>query len=79
MTLAGKTFVLTGGLETYTRDEVKRIIEELGGRVSSSVSKKTDFVIVGRDPGSKYETAIRLGVRTLNEEELLKILPNGES
>ncbi len=67
--LAGKTFVLTGALGAFTRDDARRIIERLGGRVSSSVSKKTDFVVVGKDPGSKYDDARRLGVRTLSEED----------
>jgi DNA ligase (NAD+) len=71
--LAGKTFVLTGGLESMTRDEARRTIESLGGRVSSSVSKKTDFVIAGKDPGSKYGEAVRLGVKTLNEPEFRKL------
>jgi DNA ligase (NAD+) len=71
--LAGKTFVLTGALDTLTRDEARGMIEELGGRVSSSVSKKTDFVIVGKDPGSKYDTAKRLGVATLDEDEFKKL------
>ena len=70
--LAGKTFVLTGALDTLTRDEARGMIEELGGRVSSSVSKKTDFVIVGKDPGSKYDTAKKLGVATLDEDEFKK-------
>jgi DNA ligase (NAD+) len=72
--LAGKTFVLTGGLDAFTRDEARRIIERLGGRVSSSVSKKTDFVVVGKDPGSKYDDARRLGVQTLNEEDFRKLI-----
>ncbi len=60
--LAGKTFVLTGGLDTLTRDEARSLIQEQGGRVSSSVSKKTDFVIVGKDAGSKLDKARKLGV-----------------
>jgi DNA ligase (NAD+) len=65
--LSGKVFVLTGGLEGLTRDEARRVIEEMGGRVTSSVSKKTDFVVVGKDPGSKYDDALRLGVQVLDE------------
>jgi len=72
--LSGKTFVLTGGLETLTRDEARKIIEDMGGRVSSSVSKKTDFVVVGKDPGSKYDKALELKVKTLNEEEFKKLI-----
>lgn len=72
--LAGRTFVLTGGLDSFSRDEVRTIIEDLGGRVSSSVSKKTDFVIVGRDPGSKYDNALKLGIQTLDEEEFKKLI-----
>ena len=72
--LSGKTFVLTGGLDSFTRDEARKLIEDLGGRVSSSVSKKTDFVIVGKDPGSKYGNALKLGVKTINEEEFKKLI-----
>ena len=71
--LANKTFVLTGGLDSFTRDEARKIIEDLGGRVSSSVSKKTDFVIVGIDPGSKYNQAKSLGIKTLNEDDFKKM------
>lgn len=67
--LAGKTFVLTGGLDGFTRDEARKIIQNLGARVSSSVSRKTDFVVVGKDPGSKYDEARRLGIKTLSEKE----------
>jgi DNA ligase (NAD+) len=66
--LAGQTFVLTGSLDAFTRDEARQIIEDLGGRVASSVSKKTDYVIVGKDPGSKYDKALKLGVKTLTEK-----------
>jgi DNA ligase (NAD+) len=72
--LAGKTFVLTGGLDTLTRDEARGIIEEQGGRVSSSVSKKTDFVIAGKDPGSKLDKARELAIEVLNEEEFKKMV-----
>jgi DNA ligase (NAD+) len=72
--LAGKQFVLTGTLPTYSRDEAKRMIEEAGGRVVGSVSKKTDYVVVGSDAGSKLDKARALGVRTIDEVELLKLL-----
>ncbi len=70
----GKTFVLTGGLTRMTRDEAKAAIRRLGGRVTSSVSKKTDYVVVGKDPGSKFEEAQRLGVTTLDEAAFLALL-----
>ncbi len=72
--LKGKKFVLTGELESFTRDEAKDKIRELGGEVSSSVSKNTDFVVVGKNPGSKYDKAKKLGIKILNEKEFLKIL-----
>ncbi|HEX8564388.1 MAG TPA: NAD-dependent DNA ligase LigA [Pyrinomonadaceae bacterium] len=71
---AGKTFVLTGKLKTLTRDEAARLIEERGGRVSSSVSKKTDFVLAGDDAGSKLEKANALGVKILDERTLMEML-----
>jgi DNA ligase (NAD+) len=69
-----KTFVLTGTLENYTRDKVSEIIEKFGGRVSSSVSKKTDFVIAGADAGSKLEKAKKLGVKVISESEFESML-----
>ena len=72
--LAGKQFVLTGALPTYSRDQAKQMIEESGGRVVGSVSKKTDYVVVGADPGSKLEKARALGIRTLDEADLRKLL-----
>ena len=72
--LAGKSFVLTGGLSSMTRDEAKRQLQELGAKVSGSVSKKTDYVIVGEEPGSKADKAKELGVTMLNEKEFLKMI-----
>ena len=72
--LEGKTFVLTGSLESMAREEAKEKIRLLGGEISESVSKKTDYVLVGKEPGSKFEKAQKLGVKTINEKEFLKIL-----
>ncbi len=76
--LEGKTFVFTGGLKSLSREEAASRIESLGGRASSSVSKKTNFVVVGEDPGSKYEEAKNLGIRILREEEFLQMLAQGD-
>ncbi len=70
----GKSVVLTGSLQGFSRDEAKEIILSQGGRVSGSVSKKTDYVLVGADPGSKYDDAIRLGVPILEEKDFLKMI-----
>lgn len=75
-TFDSKTFVLTGSLEALTRDEAKAKIRQLGGKISSSVSKKTDFVIVGTDPGSKAREAERLNVKILSESAFLKLMAN---
>ena len=69
----GKTFVLTGTLETMTRDEAQEIIENNGGKTSSSVSKKTDGVIVGTSPGSKYDKAVELNIPIITEEDFKKM------
>ncbi len=71
--LSGKTFVVTGTLERYSRHEIEALIKNLGGRVSSSVSKQTDFVLAGESPGSKLDKARQLGVKTLNEKEFEKL------
>jgi DNA ligase (NAD+) len=71
--ISGKTFVLTGTLPTLERDEAKEIIRSLGGEVSSSVSKATDYVLAGENPGSKYEKAIELGVKIIDEAEFRKM------
>lgn len=72
--LQGKTFVLTGELKNFTRDVVKDMIRKAGGDVSSSVSKKTDYVVVGENPGSKYDKAVELGVNVIGEEEFRRLL-----
>ncbi|MEO0072836.1 MAG: BRCT domain-containing protein, partial [candidate division WOR-3 bacterium] len=72
--LAGKTFVITGTLKNYTREQATELIFRLGGNVSSSVSKKTDYLIVGAEPGSKYDKAKALGIKMISEEEFLKMI-----
>ena len=72
--LQGLTFVLTGSLETLAREKAKEIIRQLGGDISESVSKNTNFLIAGKEPGLKYEKAKKLGVKIINKEEFLKIV-----
>lgn len=73
-TLAGLTFVVTGGLESFTRDEIAEVISSHGGKASSSVSSKTSYVLVGSDPGSKFAKAQALGVPIIDEAEFKKLL-----
>lgn len=73
-TLNGLTFVLTGELKEFSREQAKEKIRELGGQITGSVSKKTDYVIIGENPGSKYEKAEKLGVKVLNEKKFLEII-----
>jgi DNA ligase (NAD+) len=72
--LTGKTMVLTGGLESMSREEAVKAAQEAGARVASSVSKKTDFVVAGTDPGTKYDKAQSLSVEIIDEKEFLKRL-----
>jgi len=71
---AGKSFVFTGGLANRSREEAGELVKQHGGKISGSVSKKTDFVVVGTDPGSKYDKAKELGVTIVDEEEFEKLL-----
>ncbi len=77
--LSGKTFVFTGALARYTRDQAKALVESLGGKVSGSVSRKTDFVVAGADPGSKFDRAKQLGVRILSEEAFEKLIAEAKT
>lgn len=70
---SGKTFVLTGSLGSLTRDDAKEKIRHAGGKISSSVSKNTDYVIAGADPGSKYDKAVELGIEILEESEFMQL------
>lgn len=77
--LGGKTFVLTGTLPNLARDDAKEKIEALGGKVVGSVSKKTDYVVTGADPGSKFDKALELGIAILDEEGLLQLLQDSQA
>ena len=72
--LTGKTFVFTGGLSKFSREGAKDLVESLGANVSSAVTKKTDYVIAGSDPGSKYDRAVKLGLAILDEAAFLKLV-----
>ncbi len=75
--LAGKTFVITGTLKNYTRDQIEQQIKLFGGKVASSVSKNINFVLVGENPGSKFEKAKQLGVKTITEDEFMNMIKEG--
>ena len=77
-TLAGLSIVVTGGLVNFSRDGISEVIAAHGGKASSSVSKKTDFVLVGEAPGSKLQKAQELGVRVIDESQFQRLL-QGES
>jgi len=72
--LENKNFVFTGTLEEFTREEAKRLVVSLGGRISSTVSAKTDFLVAGKEPGSKYNKAVKLGVSILSEDDFKKLI-----
>jgi DNA ligase (NAD+) len=75
--LAGKTVVVTGTLEHFTRDEVEDLIHRLGGKAASSVSRKTDYVVAGAEPGTKLDRAKELGIAVLNEQQFLERVGGG--
>ena len=72
--IINKKFVITGSFANYTRLELEKIIDNYGGNISNSISKKTNVLIVGNNPGSKYKKALDLGIKIINEKELSKIL-----
>ena len=72
--MSGSTFVITGTLEEFTRQEVTRLIEELGGTVTTSISKNTNYLIYGSSPGSKYEKALSLQIKMLNEDKFKSLI-----
>ncbi|MHC4423922.1 MAG: helix-hairpin-helix domain-containing protein [Planctomycetota bacterium] len=76
--LAGKTVVVTGTLEKFTRQQIEQAIKRAGAKAASSVSKKTDFVLAGKEPGSKLEKALKLEVKVINEKEFLEMLGTKE-
>ena len=72
--LSDKTFVITGTLPTLSRDQAKQMIQDNGGKVSGSVSAKTNYVLAGTEPGTKYKDAQKLGVQIIDEVEFLKLI-----
>ncbi len=72
--LAGKTIVVTGSLENFTRQQIEQAIRQAGAKTSSSVSKKTDFVLAGENPGSKLDKASKLGVKVISEKQFMELL-----
>ena len=72
--ITGKAFVFTGEMASLSRTQAQRLVEELGGKYSSSVSKNTDFVVGGKNPGSKYNKAKQLGVRIINEKTFMRFI-----
>nr|MBA2484012.1 NAD-dependent DNA ligase LigA [Nitrosomonas sp.] len=74
LALSGKTFVLTGTLPHMTREEAREKIEKRGGKVTGSITSKTDYVIAGVDPGSKYDKAVKAGIKILDESGFLQLL-----
>ena len=70
----GKTVVVTGSLNSFSRSEIKEKLQSLGAKVASSVSKKTNYVIVGKDPGSKYKKAVELNVKIIDEEKFKNMI-----
>jgi DNA ligase (NAD+) len=72
--LSGQSIVITGGLQSMPRSDAEQAAEQAGAKITSNVSKKTSFVVVGENPGSKFERAKELGIETIDEEEFLKRL-----
>ena len=76
--LDNKIFLFTGTLRTMSREEARQKVEDAGGKFTSSVSKKVDFVVAGEEPGSKYDKSRKMGLKMINEEEFLKMLSTAD-